>query len=216
MSEGTFSGLTRNRDSKTAVIDGQELTANEVAEVHEVKEIFGKLQKALKTISLYRHAVERYSEYLEPCAAALKDFLQRNGQMSLRVQPLGYRFHGVEVFHDESREGNLCFPFYQQGVRLLMFNPGLDQEELLQFILLVLDERKARQTQDDLITRLWKAELGHIEWVVVESFKVLEEEDEEQVKVEVDQVVKYLYRQLQSNSEDIQRFARVSLEDLDM
>lgn len=217
MSEGTYSGIGRDRDAKTAVIDGQELTANEVAQVHEVKEIFNRLGKALKTIGLYRHNVDRYGEYLEPVHAALKDYLNRNGQMSLRVQPLGYRFHGVEVFHDESREGNLCFPFYQNGVRLLMINPGISQEEMLKFILLLLDDRKHRQqSQDDIITRLWKAELTHIEWVVVESFKVLEDEDEEQVKVEVDQVVRYLYRQLQSNSEDIQRFARVSLEDLDM
>ncbi|MBN2359318.1 MAG: HEAT repeat domain-containing protein [Deltaproteobacteria bacterium] len=211
------SNVTKTRQSKTAVIDGQALNADEVEQVHEVKDIFLKLQKALKTISLYRHMRDRYAEYMQACHAALHDFMERNGMLALRVGALDYRFHGVDVFHDESREGNLCFPFYQHGVRLLMFKPGIPLDELLRFILLMIDANvDQKRSQDDLITRLWKAELQHIEWVVVESFKACEDEDEEQVKIEVDKVVRYLYRQLQSNSEDIARFARVSLEDLDM
>lgn len=211
------SSMTKTRGSKTAVIDGQSLNADEVEQVHEVKEIFNKLQKALKTITLYRHMRDRYAEYMTDCHHALHDFMERNGMLALRVAALDYKFHNVDVFHDESREGNLCFPFYQHGVRLLMFKPGMPLDELLKFILLIIEaSNDQKKSQDDLITRLWKAELQHVEWVVVESFKACEDEDEEQVKVEVDKVVRFLYRQLQSNSEDIARFARVSLEDLDM
>ena len=208
---------TKTKASKTAVIDGQALNADEVEHVHEVKEIFLKLQKALKTITLYRHMRDRYAEYLQDCHRSLHEYMERNGMIALRVAALEYRFQGVTVFHDDSREGNLCFPFYQSGVRLLMLKPGIPLEELLKFILMIIDANQDnRKSQDDLITRLWKAELAHVEWVVVESFKACEDEDEEQVKVEVDQVVRYLYRALQSNSEDIARFARVSLEDVDM
>ncbi|MFH1812108.1 MAG: HEAT repeat domain-containing protein [Pseudomonadota bacterium] len=210
-------GITNAKTkTKTAVVDGQNLSAEEVAQVHEVKEIFNKLGKALKQIGLYRHNVDRYGEYLSDVFSRLSDYLRRNSMLDLRVGAINYRFRGVEVFRDESREGNLCFPFYQHGIRLLMFKDGLTLDELLKFLLLIIDDKEARLTQDDLITRLWKLQLQSIEWIVVESFKAMEDEDEEEVKVEVDKVVRYLYRQLQSNSEDVQRFARVSLEDLDL
>lgn len=212
----TNASLTRTRGKETAIIDGQSVTAQEVAQIHEVKEIFSKLQKALKQIALYRHNTERYGEYLAEVYKRLADYLGRNHTLDLRVRPTSYMFRGVEVFHDDSREGNLCYPFYQHGIRLLMFKDGLSADELLKFLLIIIDDTSQRNSQDDFVTRLWKAELNAIEWIVVESFKVMEDQDEEEVKVEVDKIVKYLYRQLQSNSDDIQRFARVSLDDLDM
>lgn len=212
----TNASLTKTRAKETAIIDGKGVTAQEVAQIHEVKDIFSKLQKALKQISLYKHNTERYGEYLADVYKHLADYLGRNNVMDLRVGPTSYRFRGVEVFHDESREGNLCYPFYQHGVRLLMFKNGLSADELLKFLLVIIDNNPQQRSQDDFITRLWKAELQAIEWIVVESFKVLEEQDEEEVKIEIDKIVKFLYRQLQTNSDDIQRFARVSLDDMDM
>ena len=212
----TNASYTKSRDKHTAVIDGQQLTADEVNQVHEVKEIFSKLQKSLKQIGLYRHNIERYGEYLANVYNSMSDYLRRNSMLDLRVGPISFIFHGVEVFKDESRENNLCYPFYQHGVRLLMFKDGLGADELQTFLMILLEHSDRRQGEDDFVTKLWKAQLQSIEWIVVESFKVLEGEEDEEVKVEVDKIVKYLYRQLQSNSEDVQRFARVSLEDLDL
>ena len=212
----TNASVTKTRAKETAIIDGKGVTAQEVAQIHEVKEIFNKLQKALKQISLYRHNTDRYGEYLADVYKRLADYLGRNNIMDLRVGPTNYRFRGVEVFQDESREGNLCYPFYQHGIRLLMFKDGLSAEELLKFILVIIDYNPKQRSQDDFVTLLWKAELQAIEWIVVESFKVTDEQDDEEVKVEIDKIVKYLYQQLQTNSDDIQRFARVSLDDMDL
>ena len=56
--------------------------------------------------------------------------------------------------------------------------------------------------------------MEHVEYVVVEGF-TMEGTSEEEVQVEVDQVVGYLYARLKTNSDDYLRFARVSAEDLD-
>ena len=44
----------------------------------------------------------------------------------------------------------------------------------------------------------------------------VDDDDIEEVEIEIEKVVAYLYRQLQSNSEDYLRFARISIEDLDL
>lgn len=214
MAEVTGTNLTQNR---TAMVDGKEMEADKAAAIHEVREIFTKLMKGLKQISMYRHNKDRYGEYLEPAHTAMADFLDRKGSLELRLDAMSYKYKGAEVFFDDRREQNMVYPFFQAGIRLFIFKAGLAPEEFLRFLLLTMetsDER--RRANEDIITRLWKEEFLSIEYIVVESFKAVPEDDLEEVEIEIEKVVAYLYRQLQSNSEDYLRFARISMEDLDL
>lgn len=203
-------------NTRTVVVDGREMDADKAASIHEAREIFTRLKKALKTIALYRHNVERYGEYLEPVHAALSDYLERKGSLQLRVDATSFLHHRVVVFEDESRENNIIFPFWRAGIRLLVFKSGLSAEELLRFLLLVVVPEDRFRQSEDIITRLWKAELECIEYIVVEGFKTSPDEDGDEVELEVEKVVAYLYRQLQSNSDDYLRFARISSDDLNL
>lgn len=206
-----------NPRNKTAMINGKEIDADKAAHIHETKEVFNKLSKGIKQILLYRHNKERYGEYLEDCFSALSDMLARRGQLTIKVTATQYFFEGQEVYVDESRDNNLCYPFYAHGIRLLIFNAGISPDELIRFINLTLSSNdQGLRQQEDFITRLWKAELQNIQYVVVEGFKVVEDESSEDVQMEVDKVVAYLYRQMQSNTDDVARFARVASEDLEL
>ncbi len=184
----------------------------------EARPVFERLRKALKNIQLYRHNTERYPEYIEPFAKAMQELLQRHNMISLKLDPVAYKLGQHVVFEDEGRETNLVYPLWQAGIRLLIFKNGITAEEILKFFLLCFgaNEAERKNRGEDIITQLWKAELECIEYVVVEGFKVLPDEDLEEVEIEVEKVVAYLYRQLQSNSDDYLRFARINSEDLDM
>lgn len=201
--------------TRTAMVDGREMEADKAASIHEVREIFDKLKKSMKQIALYRHMHERYLEYLEPVHTALADYLARKGALSLKVDATAFRFSNVIVFEDDNKDNNLCYPFWQRGLRLFIFKAGLAPQELLDFVLLTLDNGQHGVTED-ILTRLWKAEFASIEYIVVEGFSVAPDEDIEEVEIEVDKVVAYLYQQLQSNNEDIMRFARVAMSDLEL
>lgn len=183
----------------------------------EAKPTFEKLRRSLKQISLYRHNVDRYGEYLEPFMSAMQELLARHSMISMKVDPVAYKIGPHIVFEDDGKETNLIYPLWSAGIRLLLFKQGVSSDEIQRFFLLCMgamdDSRKGRE---DIITQLWKAELENIEYVVVEGFKVVPDEDIEECEVEIEKVVAYLYRQLQSNSEDYLRFARVSESDLDM
>ena len=212
-----MSELTQNTRTRTAMVDGTEMDADKAAAIHEVREIFVQLQKSLKQINLYRHLVDRYGEYIEPVHTRMADFLERKGMLDLKLEAMSFKYKGVIVFEDDSRENNLIYPFWAAGVRLFMFKPGLSPDELLKFLMLTLGDPNERQKKkEDIVTQLWKSEFEYIEYIVVEAFKVLPDEDIEDVEIEVDKLVAYLYRQLQSNSEDYLRFARISLDDLDL
>lgn len=208
---------TQNTQTRTAMVDGEEMDADKAAAIHEVREIFMGLRKCLKQISMYRHNVDRYGEYLEPVHSAMADFLERKGSLQIRVDAMSYKFKRAVVFEDDSRENNIIYPYWSAGIRLFIFKPGLTAEELLRFLMLTITspEERARRS-DDIVTLLWKEEFDCIDYIVVEGFKVLPEDDIEEVEIEVEKVVAYLYRQLQSNSDDYLRFARISLDDLDL
>lgn len=184
----------------------------------EAAPVFEKLRKGLKQIQLYRHNVDRYGEYLEPFVSSLQALLNKNSMISLKVDPIAYKIGQNVVFEDDGKEQNLIYPLWQAGIRLLMFKAGITADEIQRFYLLCMtamdDSRKGRA--EDIVTQLWKAELECIEYVVVEGFKAVADDDAEEVEVEVEKVVAYLYRQLQSNSDDYLRFARVSEADLDL
>lgn len=183
----------------------------------EAKPVFEKLRKSLKQISLYKHNVDRYAEYLQPFMAGLQELLGKYSMISAKLDASAYRIGQHVIFEDDGREVNLIFPLWQAGIRLIIFKAGVTSEEIQRFYLLCMsamdDSRKGR---DDIITQLWKAELAFIEYVVVEGFKATSDDLAEEVEVEVEKVIAYLYRQLQSNSDDFLRFARVSQEDLEL
>lgn len=190
---------------------------NKEAMAKEVTVVFDKLRKCLKQIALYRHNVDRYGEYLDPFTSAMKEVLDRFPMISLKLDAMGYKVGPHLVFEDDSRDNNIVYPLWQNGIRLLMFKQGCSAEELQKFFLLCMSAGDAdKKGREDIITALWKAELEHIEYIVVEGFKALPDEDLEEVEIEIEKVVAYLYRQLQSNSEDYLRFARISSDDLDL
>lgn len=187
------------------------------AQAEAARAAFDKLRRGLRQIALYRHNVDRYGEYLEPFTTAMQELVAVHPMISIKLDAMAYKIGPHVVFEDDSRDNNIIYPLWSVGVRMLMFKQGLDANELQRFFILCLNAADAeKKGREDIATSLWKAELAHIEYIVVEGFKTLPDEDAEEVEIEIEKVVAYLYRQLQSNSEDYLRFARISSEDLEL
>src|SRR4030095_5603242 len=97
----------------------------------------------------------------------------------------------------------LPYKFYRDGIRQLIFRPGLRLDELVAFTLIALSEPD--RGAEDVLAQLWRAGMEHLEYVMVEGFK-MDEVSEQEVEVEVDKVVGYLYSRLKTGSDDYLRF----------
>ncbi len=190
------------------VVDAEEVAATEAAQ-----NFFFLLLKAIKNIGIYRHAENRFAEFVQPAHAQLETFLSEHQVLPLKIGPYSLEYKKHVVYEDQDKE-NLTYKFYRDGLRYLVFREGIPVNELLKFVLLsvggVTDEALF---QEDMITRLWKEDFHYIEHVVVEGFG-FGDLSEEQVEVEVEQIIGYLRKQLAANSDDVTRFARLSAEDL--
>jgi hypothetical protein len=160
--------------------------------------------------------VAGYRGYLTGAYQKLQDLLEQFEAVNLMVEQSCFTYLNQPVYEEASNELNLAFRFYRDGVRLLTFRRGLTEQELLDFVLICLTNFKDPEfAGEDMGSLLWKHDFAHIEHVIMESF-ALGSESPEQTKIEVDQIVDYLYQSLSTSSRDSLAFARLSLDDLDI
>jgi hypothetical protein len=167
------------------------------------------LLKGIKQIGMYRHNEARFPEFLARAQEALEAYTDKHGPLSLKVEQQNFMLYGEPIFSEDTP---LPYKFFRDGIRQLIFRPGVTVEELVTFTMIALSEPE--RGAEDVLSQLWRAALEHLEYVVVEGFK-MDDVSEQEVEVEVDKVVGYLYARLKTNSEDFLRFARVNAEDLD-
>jgi hypothetical protein len=168
------------------------------------------LLKGIKTIGMYRHNESKYGEFLAKAHEALKVFHEEHGALTLKVDLTNFLLHKQELFTDDS---SLPYKYFKDGIRQLIFRPGFTIEELTTFTVISLSDPD--RGAEDLNAQLWRAQMPHFEYIMVEGFR-MDEFSEEEVQVEVDKVVDYLQKRLRTASEDFLRFARVTEEDLEM
>ncbi|MFL5352519.1 HEAT repeat domain-containing protein [Archangium sp.] len=167
------------------------------------------LLKGIKQIGMYRHNEARFPEFLGRAHEAIAAYTDKHGPLSLKVEQQNFILNGEPIFSEDTP---LPYKFYRDGIRQLIFRPGLGLGELVTFTLIALSDPD--RGAEDVLAQLWRASLEHLEYVVVEGFK-MDEVAESEVEVEVDKVVGYLYSRLKTGSDDFLRFARVSADDLD-
>lgn len=168
------------------------------------------LLKGLKMIGMYRHNESKYGEFLTKAHIALQTYHEQFGVLQLKVDLTNFQLHKQDLFSEDSP---LPYKFFKDGIRQILFRPGFTVEELTAFTIISLSDPD--RGAEDLNAQLWRAQMPHFEYIMVEGFR-MDEFSEEEVQVEVDKVVDYLQKRLRTNSEDFLRFARVTEDDLEM
>jgi hypothetical protein len=180
------------------------------AQVEAAKGVAFHLLKGIKQIQMYRHAEAKFPEFLGKTLDAMADFHKKYGPLNLKVDMTNLTLHKQDLFSDDNP---LSYKFFKDGIRTLVFHPGMTIEELVQFVLISLSDPD--RGAEDLNAQLWKAQIKHFEYIMVEGFR-MDEFSEEEIQVEVDKIVEFLQQRLRSNSNDYLRFARVTEQDLEM
>lgn len=134
----------------------------------QVTDFFNALDKAVRARRLYAPNNPAYLAFLnsskEKCAALW------DGAYSLScvVDETGFKWEGQTFSAGEGRE-NLAFQFYKDGIRLLTFLPGFE-DELERFMDVLARARQIDQASaDDMVTLLWEQELQSLQYSYVDA-----------------------------------------------
>jgi len=185
------------------------------AQLRGVRDAMAMLAKGIKNIGIYQHNTTKHPEYLQPALNAIRNYGEQFGPLVVSVEASGFTFQKQHVFSETFQNDSISYKFYGEGVRRLVFRPTLDHEELIAFVKICMTNFRAGEYfGKNALALMWEYEFQDIEYVVVEGFHI-DDMEEEDVEIEVDKIINYLYSRLKSNSEDSLRFARLSAEDLE-
>lgn len=132
-----------------------------------LSEALDKLARTVWALRLGGTHDDRRLKLLDEVAADLGPLLDRMRRVRLDVGAYSLTFHGDLVYREANRSRSLAFRLFREGVETLALLPGLEAEELATVAtVLSLPPDVTEQVGDDLVTRLWRHPLQHVQITV--------------------------------------------------
>ena len=148
--------------------------------VEQAKLAFRELEKLTKNISLYgseHQSVERFQLRFHE---TLTELLESQEQVNILVGPYEFSLHDQVIHQNPNPENNFIYKFYMDGIRHLVFDQGLELEEVIKFVnILLTNWEDSALFEDDSVTLLWDQGFDHIDHLVIDSFQEDAKEGEE-------------------------------------
>lgn len=148
--------------------DAQERDAEPPIPFSEIQELFLALDKAARARRLYAENNPVYQGFITNLVAAFGKLWDRVPSLPVTVEEQAFRCFGRTFGTGETRD-SLPFAFYKDGIRILTFLPGFE-EEAERFLAVVNRARQMDQRSvDDLVTLLWEEEFTAFQYSYVDA-----------------------------------------------
>lgn len=138
----------------------------------EVAQVLHNFAKTTRSFGFYARDNSAIANFIEELESGFTEILDEYGAIRLVVGADRFVWKGDDVYLNPDREKGLPFRLFRDGIRGLVFKPGLTADELLE----LLDVFSRRQStgrsaeEDDLVTLLWKLSLNNVSYEAVEGF----------------------------------------------
>lgn len=133
----------------------------------EIADLFLSLDKAIRARRLYQENNPVFQGFVANARRAFTRLWAALPSLTVAVEEGGFRCFGKDFPSKEGREG-MPFLFYRDGVRVLTFLPGFEDE--IDLFVAVID--RARQmgpkATDDIVTLLWEEEFSSFQYSYVD------------------------------------------------
>src|SRR5258705_8319512 len=118
--------------------------------------------RTLKNYRLYDARNPTVVRFRQQLVAGLHQLIREHGSFTLRFGPEDVTCEGASLYAAKSRDDNFSLPFYRDGIRALTFVDGVEPREIDALVSALLHVTGPAATEDeDLVTVLWEAQLGH-------------------------------------------------------
>jgi hypothetical protein len=138
----------------------------------EVAQLLFNLAKTARSYGFYARDNQAIRNFIDELQEGFDNTLGEHGAIRLMVGADRFEYDGKEVYHDADRENGMPFRLFRDGIRSIVFKPGLTGDELEQ-LLDILAKRAStgrNAEEEDIVTLLWKKSFEHITHNAVEGF----------------------------------------------
>lgn len=163
--------IVATEDSSAADPASQEAASTAPPEqLAQVRELFRHLSITEKNLGLYpayskvvRASVEKLAEVATAC-------LELTGPVRIQVTQKTFLWEETSVYVEDSRNRNLAFRVYKDGVREIVFLPEVAVEELSALATCLSAVRDADEEDDDFTTLFWESDSAHIQLQLADDY----------------------------------------------
>ena len=132
-----------------------------------IRDALKRIRDAVAQHSGDRDAFNKHVGFVAECFA---NATGGAGELELQVSTNRIMWSEDEVYKSESRTGNLAFDLFRQGVRRLVFRPGVSHPEIETFLDRFAHFCNGEFLDDDLVSTLWRDALPNIELIAIDGF----------------------------------------------
>ena len=137
----------------------------------QVEELIRTIVKGLRAFQMYPPNNPIYQRNQQAIRDAFLPIWSGTPQLTLAVTESDLVWEERIVYHQDNRAESFAWMLYKDGMRLLRFRPGVEDDEIIGFLQVVSQARLlAGDAPDDLLTLLWEQEFGVIDYQFAESF----------------------------------------------
>ena len=141
-----------------------------------VKAVITSLQLALKMFTLYAQDHMYCQKSIVRLHKDLESFLAKFGSLVLEIRSDCILYEGETVHEGSSKDGDVSFALFRDGMLELVFVKGIEQEEI-SFLVRTIDRYRSLATtaEGDIVTALWEARLPHLHYVAADNILEIEQ-----------------------------------------
>lgn len=125
------------------------------------------LGKAAKGFTIYLPNNPLHGKFFEDLDRRVVEHLEEFGPLRLDIEHDSIRCRGRTIYENPELRENLAFRMYADGMRGLILDERLETRELRAFVEIV-GMPPAEDAEDDIVTRLWSADLPHLTYFLAE------------------------------------------------
>jgi len=146
------------------------------------KAVMNSLQLAIKMSTLYAEDHVYCQKSIVRLHGDIETFVTKFGTLVLEIRSDRLLYEGETVYEGASKDGDLSFAMFRDGMLELIFLTGIEPEET-SFFVKTLDRYKSLATtaEGDIVTALWEARLPHIYYVATDNIMEIEQRKQESI-----------------------------------
>jgi HEAT repeat protein len=135
-----------------------------------IEELLRALSKGQRALQMYLPNNPVYQRSVEQVAEAFAPVWGVTGRLVLELVDGELQWEGVPLQRGAPRMEGLGAQLYQDGLRRLVFLPGVEADEIIRFLTVVNRAKLLpKDASDDLLTLLWEQEFVLISYTFVEA-----------------------------------------------
>lgn len=145
----------------------REMASPTTTDVPALRTLLGSWDKGLRTLSMYLPNNPVRQQMIAALQEGLSEVWQQLPKLALTVSEAGLEWESEIVLPNEDRAESLGWTLFSDGIRFIVFSPGVEGEEIVTFLELVQRARTLTdEDEDDLRTLLWSADFQFIRYQV--------------------------------------------------